>query len=370
MGKYFGTDGIRGKAFEKLNSKLAFTLGQSLKPVLGAIKLVIGMDTRASSPMLAHLIAAGAMTQGVDVLFAGVVSTPMIAHYAKEKGIVGIMVTASHNPFTDNGIKLFDKGDKMLEDDEAKIEAFLDDPKPKDAPFGRFELGDQVEAMYLSLYEKLRLKPSHQRIGYDSANGANYMISKTVFDRYFPNSHQISNQPDGMNINLNCGSTHVEALIDLIGTHGLDIGFSFDGDGDRIIVVDSDLKVYDGDEILYIIATYLKSKNLLNKDSVVLTKMSNPGIVKALDLKGIQSSRVDVGDKYVSGEMRTHGYVLGGENSGHIIIHDELHTGDGLLVAVYLLKIMTETKKSLQELTKDIVMYPQKMMNLKDVDKN
>ncbi|PKK96269.1 MAG: phosphoglucosamine mutase, partial [Tenericutes bacterium HGW-Tenericutes-3] len=282
MGKYFGTDGIRGVAFEKLNSELAFKVGQGLVHTLHPKTVVIGMDTRESSPMLAYSIANGILALGVDVLFAGVVSTPMIAYYSKLKSIVGIMITASHNPYMDNGIKVFNKGYKTVEKEELEIEAFIDSNQLSFTSFGKFSLFKSFKDDYLKIYEKMNVKLSRCRVGYDSANGANYMISKEVFDKVCPSAIQISNEPDGLNINTGCGSTHMEAIQELVKQNHLDIGFSFDGDGDRIMVIDSKLNIYDGDMIIYMIAKYLKQEGLLNKNTVVLTKMSNPGILKTL----------------------------------------------------------------------------------------
>ena len=369
MGKYFGTDGIRGIAFEKLDSKLAFRVGQAIGYVLKPSVVVIGMDTRQSSPMLSYGIANGLLTLGVDVLFAGVVSTPMVAHYSKTKDIIGVMVTASHNPFMDNGIKVFNKGYKTTEEVEALLEDFIDNGKLEVTGLGTLKFTDDVKNEYLKIYDSLDLKPLDLKIGFDSANGANYEIAREIFNRINPNSIQIANKPNGLNINLDCGSTHLESILKLVKDEKLDIAFSFDGDGDRIILIDENGITYDGDLIIYMIATYLKRKNLLNKNTVVLTKMSNPGILKALEDKGIKYVLTDVGDKYVFHELYTNSYTIGGESSGHIILTHLLHTGDGLLVAIYLLKILQELGISLKELNKDVRMYPLKLTNIKGIDK-
>jgi phosphoglucosamine mutase len=217
----------------------------------------------------------------------------------------------------------------------------------------------------MKVIKSLNLPKTSLKIGFDSANGANYKISRKVFDLMNPSSIQINNQPDGYNINEDCGSTHPEAIINLVKEHNLDIGFSFDGDGDRIFVVDKDLRVYDGDMIIYIIGSYLKEKGELNKDTVVLTKMSNPGILESLQKKNINYILTDVGDKYVSEEITTHGYTIGGESSGHIILSHLTHTGDGLLVAAYLVKILTEKQTTLSELVKDVNIYPLQTVNIK-----
>lgn len=370
MGKYFGTDGIRGVSFEKLNSELAFRVGQGLVHTFKPSQVVIGMDTRESSPMLAYSIANGILSLGVDVLFAGVVSTPMVSHYSKLKNIIGVMITASHNPFMDNGIKVFNKGYKSADADELMIEEFIDHGEVTYQSFGKLSLSNDIHDEYIKIYEKMDLKPTNKRIGFDSANGANYLISKEIFDTISPNSVQINNRPNGKNINLDCGSTHMYAILDLIREHHLDFGFSFDGDGDRIMVADHNLRIYDGDLIIYMIATYLKRKNLLNKNTVVLTKMSNPGILKALSDQNISYKLTDVGDKYVFHELYTNDYTIGGESSGHVILTHLLHTGDGLLVGIYLLKILEELNTTLANLVGDVELYPFKLTNIKGIHKS
>jgi phosphoglucosamine mutase len=370
MGKYFGTDGIRGVALETLNAELAFRLGQAIGQVMKPKEVVIGMDTRASSPMLGYSIANGLMALGIDVLFAGVVSTPMVAHYSKIKSIIGVMITASHNPYTDNGIKVFNHGYKTTEMTETDLETFIDFGTIIYQPFGKLIMTDDVHNEYLKIYDQLNLKPSNFKIGYDSANGANYQIAKEIFNRINPRAIQISNIPDGQNINRNCGSTHLEPIIQLIQDEKLDIAFSFDGDGDRIILLDDQARVYDGDLIIYIIGSYLKKRGLLNHNKVVLTKMSNPGILKAFEDQGISYVLTDVGDKYVFHELYTHGYTIGGESSGHVILTHLLHTGDGLLVAIYLIKILEEIGKSLKELIQEVNIYPLKLTNIKGIEKS
>jgi phosphoglucosamine mutase len=369
MGKYFGTDGIRGVAFDTLTSDLAFRVGQAIAHVYHPQEVVIGMDTRESSPMLAYSIANGLMANGIEVIFAGVVSTPMVAYYSKLKSIIGIMITASHNPFMDNGIKVFNKGYKTVEADETKLEDFIDHGTVTYQPFGKLIMSQDIHDEYIKIYDGLNLRPSKLKIGYDSANGANYLIAKEIFNRVNTEATQISAAPNGKNINLNCGSTHLDPIIELIRKKNLDIAFSFDGDGDRIILLDSRGRVYDGDLIIYMIAKYLKSKYLLNKDTVVLTKMSNPGILKALDDKGIKYVLTDVGDKYVFHELYTNGYTIGGESSGHVILTHLIHTGDGLLVALYLLKILEEKSSTLDELASGVTLYPLKLTNIKGINK-
>lgn len=370
MGKYFGTDGIRGVAFEKLNAELAFKVGLAIGKVVKPKQIVIGTDTRQSNNMLAYSLASGAMSQGVDVLFAGVVSTPMIAYYSEMHQIIGVMITASHNPYYDNGIKIFDKGFKTVDELELKIEAVMDHG-PFDVldKWGNLTLTEEVEKLYLAFYEKLGLKPSKLSIVYDSAHGASYQISNKLFNKYHKHTHQINNQPDGLNINVECGSTHMEMIANVVKSRKADIGFAFDGDADRCLVVNSKGEVVDGDQMIYLFATYLKSKGELPKNHVVLTKMSNPGMLKKLKDNGISYSLTDVGDKYVFKEMNDHGYGLGGEASGHIILNHIMHSGDGVLSALYLLKIIEESGKTLDELLGEIKLYPLKMINIKNVDK-
>lgn len=369
MGKYFGTDGIRGKAFEKMNASLAYGLGQAIARELKPNQVVIGMDTRLSSPMLAYGVANGLLALGVDVLFSGVVSTPMIAHYSKNHQIIGVMITASHNPYTDNGIKVFNKGYKTSDEVELKLEAFMDSNELISTHFGTLTLSDAIKEEYLSIYDALDLKPLNLKIGFDSAHGANYLIARELFNKINPNAIQIGNEPNGLNINRGCGSTDLELILDLVRRKHLDIAFSFDGDGDRIILIGPDGEIYDGDMIIYIIAKYLKQKGLLQKNTVVLTKMSNPGILKALSDHDINYELTDVGDKYVFEALDKGGYNVGGESSGHVILTHLLHSGDGLLVAIYLLKILEELKTSLKDLVSDVNLYPLRLTNIKGIDK-
>src|SRR5690554_4801650 len=302
--KYFGTDGIRGKGFTELSASLAFHLGNALKEALNNDTVVIGLDTRSSSPMLAHMVASGALLAGLDVYFAGILSTPMIAHYSKLKNIIGIMITASHNPYMDNGIKVFNKGYKSEEEVELIIEDYIINERIyRGESYGTFRLTDDVEKEYFKLIDKLDLKESNLKLVYDSANGANYLIANKIISKYYPKSIQINNKPDGLNINLNSGSTHLESIKEYITTNNMDLGFAYDGDGDRVIMVGSDGTVYDGDFIILLIAKYLKNHNLLTNNGVVVTKMTNPGILKAFKENNINYVITDVGDKYVYAAM-------------------------------------------------------------------
>jgi len=370
MANYFGTDGIRGRYGVELNNSIAFKVGQSLKSVLKTTRLVIGMDTRESSSELMYSVVSGAQSIGIDVMIAGVVSTPLISHYSKQKNITGVMITASHNPYTDNGIKVFNKGNKLLLQEEILIEKFIDEKVEfKVERIGETYSGEDVIDLYADLIESMDLETTEFKIGFDSANGANYLISLGVLRELCESYVQIGNIPNGKNINEGVGSMHLESIIKLVKDEKLDIGFSFDGDGDRILVVDNELNIIDGDLLIYIIAVYMKNNNILNKDTVVLTSMSNLGIIKAFERQGIKVVLTDVGDKYVLEELNNNDYSIGGENSGHVILRDFINTGDGVLVAVYLLKILFETKKSLKELTSDISMWPQKMVNIRTYNK-
>ncbi len=370
MGNYFGTDGIRGIAGKFLNAELAFKLGQSLKAVLNTEKLVIGQDTRLSGDMLASSVAAGAMSAGINVERVGVVSTPMLAYYAKQENVDAVMITASHNPYHDNGLKLFKRGEKILEKEEIMIETHIDAPlKTETNAIGTESFSNCVDETYQGMYHAMDLEHVNMSVGLDCANGATYQIAKAIIGPLVDECKVIHNMPDGLNINLDCGSTHLEAIQAHVIEHKLDLGISFDGDGDRALVVDHQGKIIDGDLIIYALAKYFKTTNELTKNTVVLTKMSNPGIVKALKELGIKTVRTDVGDKYVSQEMRRGGYILGGENSGHIIMNTFMHTGDGILVAVMLLQMLQKLRIPLSKVIEAVDMYPQKMVNVKAVDK-
>jgi phosphoglucosamine mutase len=303
-------------------------------------------------------------------MLAGVVPTPLISHYTKEKGIAGIMITASHNPYHDNGIKVIYKGNKLSESQEEQIEAFVDGNREFSVTkVGDLVSGEEVVDLYADLIDRLEIEPMDIRLAYDSANGANYLLSKAIFDQIVAEAHQIGFMPDGKNINDGVGSTHLDSIQSLVQEKACDIGLSFDGDGDRILVVDHDGTIIDGDELIYILASYLQDQNKLNHNTVVLTKMSNLGIIKAFENRGISVVLTNVGDKYVLEELNKNNYSIGGENSGHIILKDYINTGDGLLVGAFLLKVLYETGKTLKELTKDLKMWPQEMKNIRTFNK-
>ncbi len=369
MGKYFGTDGIRGKAYEFLSFDLAKKVGKALK-VLNNNILVISRDTRESGEMLVNAIKKGAMSSGLNVMDFGVLPTPLLSHLSKIQAAIGVMVTASHNPYEDNGIKIFLFGKKLDQDEENRLEFLIDNPNQLNE---EIFIGSELDVFdplpfYLDLLKSQIIK-TDLRIGLDLANGATCATAKQIFGRFSDKLSFIGDTPDGKNINKMVGSTHLEALIDLVIKKRLDLGFAFDGDGDRLIMVGSDGTIYDGDFMIYIIALDLHKKGLLKHDTVVLTKMSNLGIIKSLNNNSIKVIQADIGDKYVVEEMESGDYVLGGENSGHIINRYLLDTGDGILNACYLIKLIFESNESLEQMVKGIKLYPDKLLNLRNYDK-
>lgn len=368
--KYFGTDGIRGIADEFLSVELATRLGRSLA-LLPYKKLIIGMDTRDSSNRLAQGVLAGAIDVGIDTAILGVVPTPLLAYASQQYHCLGVMITASHNPYQDNGLKVFQNGKKLFLDDEATLEKGLNEPNlivatnQKGSLFHAHEVIDS----YFNLYKGL-LQPSTKPIAFDFANGATSILGPQFFATYFSNIHLVGTSPDGFNINRGVGSTHLEAIKDVVLTHHCQYGFAFDGDGDRVLMVDEGGNEVNGDQMIYIIAKYLKAQNQLLHNTVVLTKMSNLGVIQALEEDGIHVIQTDVGDKYVVDAMDQQNYQLGGENSGHIINRQLINTGDGMLNAAYLLRILQATNQTIESLSKAITWYPDKLVNLRGMDRN
>jgi len=366
MGKYFGTDGIRGRFGLELNSAMAFKLGQSLKTALNAHTLVVGMDTRESSSELMYSVVSGAQSMGIDVIVAGVLPTPMISYYAYVNQISGVMITASHNPYKDNGIKVFDKGVKCTKEQEDKMEDYIDNqPSFEVMNLGKVYGGEDVFDEYLNLIESLELEAFALKIAIDTANGANHLVAQGIFRELSEDFVQIGHQPNGKNINKYVGSTHMEAIKEAVELHRCDVGLSFDGDGDRVLMVDQDGDLFDGDLLIYILAKDLKEKGLLKNNKVVLTVMSNLGIIKALERLGIEVITTKVGDKYVKEALLEEDASVGGENSGHIIMPDYTPTGDGLFVGLYLLSLLSTKKTTLKELTSDVHMWPQVLTNIR-----
>lgn len=373
--RLFGTDGVRGIANLDLTPKLAFELGRAGAYILGESKtsplIVIGKDTRVSGDMLESALAAGICSVGGIVLKVGVIPTPGIAYltrYYNADG--GAVISASHNPFEYNGIKFFDKeGFKLSDEQEEKIEQTMkreDLPKPTGASLGRimeiFNTGTAYVEFLKSTIDK-DLKGLH--IAVDCANGAAYKIAPQVFADLGAEVHIINNQPTGYNINVECGSTHPEAVGKFVVENSLDIGLSFDGDADRLIAVDEKGRILNGDYIMAVCGIFMKNKSTLKKDTVVTTVMSNIGLETTFKEAGCRMIRTKVGDRYVLEEMLKNGYMLGGEQSGHIIFLEHNTTGDGLLTALQLLNIMKETGKPISELCSTLQIFPQFLLNAK-----
>ncbi len=383
MGKYFGTDGVRGVANSELTPELAFKLGRVGGYVLtrnaeGKPKVLIGRDTRISGHMLEGALVAGLLSVGVEVMRLGVITTPGVAYLTKAIGAqAGIMISASHNPVEDNGIKFFGPdGYKLTDEQELEIEKYLDMeednlPRPVGKDLGMvnnyFE-GGQKYIQYLKQTVDEEFSGIH--IALDCANGATSSLANHLFADLEADLSTMAASPDGLNINDGVGSTHPEALAEFVVEKEADIGLAFDGDGDRLIAVDENGEVVDGDQIMYICAKYLHQEGRLKNQTVVSTVMSNLGFHKSLEAEGIKSVQTAVGDRYVVEEMRKNGYNLGGEQSGHIVFLDYNTTGDGMLTGLQLVNIMKQTKKPLSELAKEMKKYPQKLINVRVSDKN
>ena len=381
MGKYFGTDGVRGIANSELTPELAFKLGRIGGHIFTKdkerAKVLIGRDTRISGHMLEGALVAGLLSIGAEVMRLGVITTPGVAYLTKALSAdAGIMISASHNPVADNGIKFFGSdGFKLTDEQEAEIEKYLDmeeDRLPR--PIGKdlgvvndyFE-GGQKYIQYLKQTVDDDFSGIH--IALDCANGAASSLANYLFADLEADLSTMGASPDGLNINDGVGSTHPEALAKFVVEKGADIGLAFDGDGDRLIAVDENGEIVDGDQIMYICAKYLNKEGRLKHQTVVSTVMSNLGFYKALEAEGIKSLQTAVGDRYVVEEMRKGGYNLGGEQSGHIVFLDYNTTGDGMLTGLQLVHIMKQTKKPLSELAKEMPKYPQKLVNVKVTDK-
>ena len=377
MGKYFGTDGVRGEANVELTPELAFKLGRFGGYVLSQHEeetplVFVGRDTRISGEMLEHALIAGLLSVGIRVYKLGVIATPGVAYLVRtEKASAGVMISASHNSAMDNGIKFFGgDGFKLDDDRELEIEALLDAPDdtlPRPSAQGLGTVMEYPEG--LRKYQEFLVSTGVQLDGLhvvlDTANGAASTSARQVFADLGAQLTVIGETPDGLNINDGVGSTHPEHLQEKVKKVGATIGLAFDGDSDRLIAVDENGEIVDGDKIMYIIGSYLSSQGLLEKNTIVTTVMSNLGFHKALDAKGIHKEITAVGDRYVVEEMRKSGYNLGGEQSGHVVIMDYNTTGDGQLTGVQLTKIMQETGKKLSELAAEVTIYPQKLVNIR-----
>jgi phosphoglucosamine mutase len=376
MGKYFGTDGVRGIANTQLTAELAFKLGRYGGYYLSQHhhdpKIVVGRDTRISGEMLESALTAGLLSAGINVVKLGVLPTPAVAYMTRQLNACGgIMISASHNPFEDNGIKFFGgDGFKLLDEIEEQIEASLEKedvfPRPVGASVGRIlDYYEGTETYSTFLKSTIDHSFSGLRIVLDCANGAASTIAADLFSDLGAEVFVIANQPDGININVDCGSTHPEKLQQMVLEKQADIGLAFDGDADRLIAVNEKGELVDGDAILYICGKYLKAKNKLKKNTIVATVMSNFGFKKALDAEEMITKQTSVGDRYVMEEMIKNGYNLGGEQSGHLIFLDHNTTGDGVLSALQLVNVVVESKQSLSELSSGFKQFPQLLVNVK-----
>lgn len=369
--KYFGTDGIRGKAYDFITEEMSFRVGKSLHLFLNKTnKIIIARDTRISGEVIVKNIIKGALLAGIDVCDIGVYATPILAFASIQNDCFGVMVTASHNPYFDNGIKIFNRGQKSLTEDEILIEAVIDNDIDLSGVLPGKEITiPTILDEYYQLFKPFDMT-LNLNIGLDLANGATIKSALKTLPNFVERYSVIGNEPNGININAECGSTHLDKLQSLVLENKLDLGIAFDGDGDRILVVDDEGEIIDGDLLIYIMAKYLKSQQLLNKNIVVLSKMSNLGIIKALSDLGIRVVQTDVGDKYIFKALDEEEATLGGENSGHIINKVLLKTGDGVLNAWYLLKILNYYQTKLSCLKKEVNYYPDKLVNIKNIDKN
>ena len=384
MGKYFGTDGFRGEANVNLTVEHAFKVGRFLGWYYGQKKpdercrIVIGKDTRRSSYMFEYSLVAGLTASGADVFLLHVTTTPSVSYVVRTEGFnCGIMISASHNPYYDNGIKVInEKGEKLEESVIVEIEKYLDGemgeiPLAKKDKIGRtvdFAAGRNRYIGYLISIATRSFK--NMKVALDCANGSASAIAKNVFDALGAETHVISNEPNGLNINTDCGSTHIEHLQKFVVEEGCDVGFAYDGDADRCIAVDEKGNVVDGDGIMYVCGKYMKEQGSLFHNTVVTTIMSNFGLYKAFDREGISYEKTAVGDKYVYENMAATGNCLGGEQSGHIIFRKYAHTGDGLITALMLMQVMIDTQLPLSVLAAGVTMYPQVLKNVRVDDKD
>lgn len=380
MRKYFGTDGIRGIAGESLTADLSFKVGKALGKLLTEKKdhpkVVIGRDTRISCDMIEHALTAGLTSTGVNVMTVGTIPTPAIAYLTKTiETDSGIMISASHNPYQDNGIKIFGPdGFKLTDEEELEIESLIDNSEQiKNASFekiGKVYSGNELTQKYIQhIKQSIPGDLSDIKIALDCANGATTGVAPFIFGDLEADIETIGCQPNGININDNVGSTKIKTISEFVKENNVDVGFAFDGDGDRVLAVDAKGHVVDGDKIMFILAKHLKEQGELKDNMVVSTVMSNIGFYKAIEENGLQSVKTAVGDRYVVEEMKKNDYSLGGEQSGHIVLMNYATTGDGILTAVKLADIIKTSGKSLEELASEVNIYPQKLVNIKVVDK-
>ncbi len=381
MGKYFGTDGFRGEANVNLMPEHAYRVGRFLgwyfRKEGQECRIIIGKDTRRSGYMLEYALSAGVTASGANAYLLHVTTTPSVSYIARsERFDCGIMISASHNPFYDNGIKLLNgKGEKMEQSIIDKIEAYLDNPEEEMPRATKDQIGRTIDYTegrnrymgYLisqAVYSLRGLK-----IGLDCANGSAYRIAPGIFNALGAETHVMNDDPDGANINRDCGSTHLEGLQKFVVENHLDMGFAFDGDADRCLAVDEKGSVINGDLILYIYGRYMKERGKLLNNTIVTTVMSNLGLYKALDEIGVNYVQTAVGDKYVYEEMMNHGHRIGGEQSGHIIFSKYANTGDGILTALKLVQVVLDRKQTLSQLAEPVKIYPQVLKNVQVTDK-
>ena len=383
MGKYFGTDGFRGEANVNLTVEHAYKVGRFLGWYYGQkapderCRIVIGKDTRRSSYMFEYSLVSGLTASGADVYLLHVTTTPSVSYVVRTEGFAcGIMISASHNPYYDNGIKVINgRGEKLEESVIVEIEKYLDG-EMGEIPFAmKDDIGCTVDYTagrnrYIGyLIANATRSFKNMKVGLDCANGSAYAIAKNVFDTLGAETHVINNEPNGLNINTNCGSTHIEVLQQYVKDNKLDVGFAYDGDADRCIAVDNNGEVVDGDRIMYICGKYMKSQGTLVNNTIVTTVMSNFGLYKALDREGIAYEKTAVGDKYVYENMSQNGHCLGGEQSGHIIFSKHANTGDGILTSLKIMETILEKKLPLSKLAEEVEIFPQVLKNVKVKDK-
>lgn len=380
MGKYFGTDGFRGEANVVLTVEHAFKVGRYLGWYFGQehkARIVIGKDTRRSSYMFEYALAAGLTASGADAYLLHVTTTPSVSYVVRTEDFdCGLMISASHNPYYDNGIKVINsEGHKMEAEVEAKIEAYIDGEIDEIPLATKENIGRTVDYAagrnrYIGHLISLATGSfKDMRVGLDCANGSASSVAKSVFDALGAKTYVINNEPNGVNINTNCGSTHIEVLQEYVKEKHLDVGFAYDGDADRCIAVDENGNVVDGDRIIYVCGKYLMEQGKLKDNTVVTTIMSNLGLYKACDKIGMKYEQTAVGDKYVYENMLKNGYVLGGEQSGHIIFSKHARTGDGILTSLMVMEAIIEKKQTLGTLADEVKIFPQLLKNVRVKDK-
>ena len=383
MGKYFGTDGFRGRAGEVLTAEHAFKTGRFLgwyyKQKEGrTARIVIGKDTRRSSYMYENALAAGITSSGSDAYLLHVTTTPCVSYITRTEDFdMGIMISASHNPFFDNGIKLLNhEGEKMDDETQEACEQYIDGLLPEIPYATGDDIGKTIDFYsgrnrYIGYLMGIATRSFEKhKVGLDCANGASWMIARSVFDALGAKTYVINAEPDGLNINRNCGSTHIEGLKEYVKLNKLDVGFAFDGDADRCLAVDENGQEVNGDKIMYICAKWMKQHGMLKSNTVVTTVMSNFGLYKAFDEMGIDYQKTAVGDRYVYENMKENDFMIGGEQSGHIIFRKYAHTGDGLITAIMVMGIMIDTNLPLSALAAGVTMYPQVLKNVEVDDKD